>query len=72
MPPNATFAAVTEPLVARQHELPPDLLASLVAVEQAAADAGLGTSLGGMLGEGMPGIVEAADEMAAAHVTPLR
>lgn len=68
----ATFAAVTEPLVARQHELPPDLLESLVAVEQAAADAGLGTSLGGMLGEGMPGIVEAADEMAAAHVTPLR
>jgi hypothetical protein len=68
----ATFAGVTEPLVARQHELDQGLLAALVAVEQAAAEAGLGTLLSGVLGEGMPGIVEAADEMAAAHITPLR
>ncbi len=68
----ATFAGVTEPLVARQQELAPELLAALVAVEQAAADAGLGAALGKVLGEGMPGIVEAADEMAAAHITPLR
>lgn len=68
----ATFAGLTEPLVARQHELAPELLAALVAVEQAAGDAGLGASLGTVLGEGMPGIVEAADEMAAAHITPLR
>lgn len=68
----ATFSAVTEPLVARQQELPADLLAALVAVEQGASDAGLGMALGKVLGEGMPGIVEAADEMAAAHITPLR
>lgn len=68
----ATFAGVTEPLVARQQELAPELLAALVAVEQAASDAGLGMALGKVLGEGMPGIVEAADEMAAAHITPLR
>jgi len=68
----ATFAAITEPLVARQQELDAGLLSALVAVEQAAAEAGLGTSLGAVLGEGMPGIAEAADEMAAAHITPLR
>lgn len=68
----ATFAGVTEPLVARQHELDQGLVAALVAVEQAASQAGLGASLGALLGEAMPGFVEAADEMAAAHITPLR
>jgi hypothetical protein len=68
----ATFASVTEPLVQRQDELPATLLSALVAVEQAASAAGLGASLGGMLGEGMGGIVEAADEMARGHLTPLR
>jgi hypothetical protein len=53
----ATFASVTEPLVQRQDELPATLLSALVAVEQAASAAGLGASLGGMLGEGMGGIV---------------
>lgn len=67
----ATFASLTEPLVERQGELRPDLLAALVGVEQAAAAAGLGASLGAMLGEAMGGIVEAADEMARAHITPL-
>ena len=37
-----------------------------------AAAAGLGISLGTTLGQGMGGIAEAADEMAAAHITPLR
>ena len=68
----ATFASVTEPLVQRQDELPATLLSALVAVEQAASAAGLGASLGGMLGEGMGGIVRAADEMARGHLTPLR
>lgn len=68
----ATFAGVTEPLVARQGELDQGMLAALVAVEQAAADAGLGMSLGAMLGEAAPRVAEAADEMAALHVTPLR
>ncbi len=68
----ATFASVTEPLVQRQDELPATLISALVAVEQAASAAGVGASLGGMLGEGMSGIVEAADEMARGHITPLR
>lgn len=68
----ATFAGVTEPLVERQGSLDPALLQALIEVERAADAAGLGASLGKMLAEGMPGIVEAADEMARAHVTPLR
>lgn len=68
----ATFVSVTEPLVQRQADLPADLLSALVAVEQAASTAGVGASLGGMLAEGMGGIMEAADEMARGHLTPLR
>lgn len=68
----ATFVGVTEPLVERQDQLDPGLVAALTAVEQAAAAAGLGSSLGTMLGQGMGGIAEAADEMAASHLTPLR
>ena len=68
----ATFAGVTEPLVQRQDSLDAALLAALVEVERAADAAGLGASLGKMIAEAMPGIVEAADEMARAHVTPLR
>lgn len=67
----ATFAGVTEPLVARQDRLDPGMLAALAAVEQAAAEAGLATSLGGMLGEAAPRVAEAADEMASLHVVPL-
>ncbi len=68
----ATFAGLTEPLVERQDSLDPSLLQALIEVERAADAAGLGASLGTMLAEAMPGIVEAADEMARAHVTPLR
>lgn len=68
----ATFVGVTEPLVERQDELDARLLAALTAVEQAAAAAGLGASLGTMMGQGMGAIAEAADEMAAGHLTPLR
>lgn len=68
----ATFAGVTEPLVETQESLEPALLGALVEVERAAEAAGLGASLARMLAEAMPGIVEAADEMARAHVTPLR
>jgi hypothetical protein len=68
----ATFAALTEPLVQRQADLRPDVLAALVGVEQAAAAAGLGAPLAAMIGESMGGIAEAADEMARAHITPLR
>lgn len=68
----ATFAGLTEPLVERQGSLDPALLQALIDVERAADAAGLGASLGKMLAEAMPGIVEAADEMARAHVTPLR
>lgn len=68
----ATFAGLTEPLVERQGSLDPALLQALIEVERAADAAGLGASLGKMLAEAMPGIVEAADEMARAHVTPLQ
>jgi hypothetical protein len=68
----ATFVGVTEPLVERQDQLDSRLLAGLSAVEQAAAAAGLGASLGKLMGQGMGGIAEAADEMAASHLTPLR
>lgn len=68
----ATFAGLTEPLVERQDSLDPALLQALIEVERAADAAGLGASLGKMLAEAMPGIVEAADEMARAHVTPLQ
>lgn len=68
----ATFAGLTEPLVERQESLDPALLQALIEVERAADAAGLGASLGKMLAEAMPGIVEAADEMARAHVTPLQ
>lgn len=68
----ATFVGVTEPLVERQDELDTGLIAALTAVEQAADAAGLGGSLGKMMGQGMGGIADAADEMAAGHLTPLR
>ncbi len=68
----ATFVGVTEPLVARQADLDDDLLAALAGVERVAGNAGLGTSLAAMIGEGMGGIIAAADEVAAAHLTPLR
>ena len=68
----ATFVGVTEPLVSRQDELDRELLAALASLEQAAGQAGLGASLGKVVGEGMGAIVEAADELAAAHLTPLR
>jgi hypothetical protein len=68
----ATFVGVTEPLVSRQDELDRELLAALASLEQAAGEAGLGASLGKVVGEGMGAIVEAADELAAAHLTPLR
>ncbi len=68
----ATFVGVTEPLVSRQDELDRELLAALASLEQAAGEAGLGASLGKVMGEGMGAIVEAADELAAAHLTPLR
>lgn len=68
----ATFVGVTEPLVERQDQLDARLLAALTAVEQAAGAAGLGGSLGKMMGQGMGGIAEAADEMAGSHLTPLR
>ena len=68
----ATFVGVTEPLVSRQDDLDRELLAALASLEQAAGQAGLGASLGKVVGEGMGAIVEAADELAAAHLTPLR
>lgn len=67
----ATFVGVTEPLVSRQDEIDRELLAALASLEQAAGQAGLGASLGKVVGEGMGAIVEAADELAAAHLTPL-
>lgn len=68
----ATFVGVTEPLVERQDQLDAQLLVALTAVEQAAGAAGLGGSLGKMMGQGMGGLAEAADEMAGGHLTPLR
>ena len=53
-------------------DLDRELLAALASLEQAAGQAGLGASLGKVVGEGMGAIVEAADELAAAHLTPLR
>lgn len=68
----ATFVGVTEALVERQEALDPAFLRALAAVEAAAGEAGLGSSLGGLMGEGMDGLAAAADEMARGHLTPLR
>ncbi|MSO45079.1 MAG: hypothetical protein EXQ74_07250 [Thermoleophilia bacterium] len=68
----AGFVSATEPLVEQQTALDPDLLGALTAVESAAAAAGLGAPLGGMLGAGAASLMAAADEMAQGHLTPLR
>ena len=68
----ASFVGATEPLVAKQDELAPDFVRALGAVESAAAAAGLADALGGVVAAGMDAIEEGADEMTAAHITPLR
>jgi len=68
----ATFVGATEVLVARQDSLDPTMVQALIAVESAAAAAGLADSLGGVLAASMGSIEEGAAEMMAAHLTPLR
>jgi hypothetical protein len=65
------FVQESEPLVARQQELPPDLVAALGGFERAAIAAGLGARLADRLGEVVGSCDQAALEIVAAHLTPL-
>jgi hypothetical protein len=65
------FVQATEPLVARQHELPEELVAALGGFERTAIDAGLGARLADRLGEVIGLCDQAAAEVVAAHATPL-
>jgi len=65
------FVQGSEPLVARQDELPPELVAALAGFERAAIAAGLGARLADRLGEVVGSCDQAAAEIVAAHVIPL-
>lgn len=65
------FVHASEPLVARQDELSPDLVAALGGFERAAIDAGLGARLADRLGAVVGSCDAAAEEIVAAHLTPL-
>ncbi len=67
----ARFVQGSEPLVARQDELPPELVTALGGFERAAIDAGLGGRLADRLGEVVGTSDQAAAEIVAAHVPPL-
>jgi hypothetical protein len=68
----ARFVAATDPLVAVQDTLPPERMAALRGVEEAAGEAGLGENLAQRLGAAMEDCSVAAAEIAAAHITPLQ
>ena len=68
----ARFMRVSEPLVAVQDELDPDLREALRDLEGAAARAGAGQRLADLLAAAMPACQEGAGEMLAAHLTRLR
>ncbi len=65
------FVQASEPLVARQDELSPDLVAALGGFERASINAGLGARLADRLSAVVGSCDQAADEIVAAHVPPL-
>lgn len=66
------YVSASEPLVARQDELEPDLVSALRVYEEAAGRAGAGEKLASRLGDVMMDCEEGAEEVVAAHLTPLR
>jgi hypothetical protein len=65
------FVAASEPLVARQDELPDGHVAALRGFEQAAAAAGVGERLADVIGTLMRACDDAAGEIVAGHLVPL-
>lgn len=66
------YVSASEPLVARQDQLEPDLVSALRVYEEAAGRAGAGEKLASRLGDLMMDCEEGAQEIVAAHLTPLR
>jgi hypothetical protein len=67
----AQFVRASEPLVAQQDRLTPELVAALAGFERTAIAAGLGTRLADRLGAVVSACDQAAAEIVAAHLTPL-
>ena len=65
------FVELTEPLVARQSELPGELVTSLQELDEAAGRSGAAQSLGAAIAEAMDPVSAGADEIVAAHVPRL-
>lgn len=65
------FMRASEPLVEAQDALPVEVLDALRALESAAGRAGAAERLADRLAAAMPGCDEGADEIVAAHLTPL-
>lgn len=65
------YLHASEPLVERQDELDGDLVARLRDVEQAAGWAGLHERLADTMARAMAGASDGADQVLAAHLTPL-
>lgn len=68
----ARFVRASEPLVAAQDTLTPEVIAALREVEEAAGRAGAAERLADRLAGAMPGCEDGADQMMAAHLTRLR
>lgn len=66
------YLRATEPLVERQDDLPGELIAALRDVEQAAGWAGLLERLAEAMARAMAPAAEGADQVVAAHITPVR
>ena len=67
----AQFVRTSEPLVAQQDRMTPELVAALGAFEQTAIAAGLGMRLADRLGVVVSACDQAAVEIVAAHLAPL-
>lgn len=68
----ALFIRASEPLVAVQETLSPDLIAALREVEESAGRAGAAERLADRLAGAMPDCEEGAGQIVAAHLTRLR
>ncbi|HWH14489.1 MAG TPA: hypothetical protein VNT51_07070 [Miltoncostaeaceae bacterium] len=66
------FVHTSDPLAARQQDLPAETVAALRGFEEAAARAGITERLAERLGQVVVSCDEGAAEIVAAHVTPLR
>jgi hypothetical protein len=68
----ARFVRASEPLVAVQETLAPELIAALREVEESAGRAGAAERLADRLAGAMPECEDGADQMIGAHLTRLR